>query len=275
MNLDAIHESFALKPEGEDRYTAPNATLGQVIFGGQLLGQSMIAAKVGHDDKEVKTVHTVFARGGKYDAPVEITVDRMHEGRAFASSSVTISQGDRLVTRSIVLLSADEDDVIRHADPAPDVAGPDDCPVGHFEIEGWDTRIVGGVDLLDPDAPVGPPDTQVWSRWALESGPRDVITNQAFMAFASDPYLIATAMRPHRGVGQAQAHKTLSTGVIGHTLTFHEPFDASEWLLMANHSPYAGRGRSYGRADVFTTDGRLVASFVQDNMIRSMGDRTW
>ena len=75
-------------------------------------------------------------------------------------------------------------------------------------------------------------------------------------------------MRPHAGVGQAQAHVTLSTGVVSHTLTFHEPFAAADWLLLSHHSPYAGRGRSYGRADVFRADGALVASYVQDAMIR-------
>jgi acyl-CoA thioesterase len=77
-------------------------------------------------------------------------------------------------------------------------------------------------------------------------------------------------MRPHRGVGQAQAHVTLSTGVISHTLTFHEPCPAHEWFLLSQRSPYAGHGRAYGRADVFRSDGVLAASFVQDAMIRPM-----
>jgi acyl-CoA thioesterase II len=75
-------------------------------------------------------------------------------------------------------------------------------------------------------------------------------------------------MRPHPGVGQAQAHVTVQTGVVSHTLTYHEPFSAGDWLLLAQRSPYAGRGRSYGRGDVFRTDGTLAASFVQDGMIR-------
>ena len=58
--------------------------------------------------------------------------------------------------------------------------------------------------------------------------------------------------------------------MVSHTLTFHEPFCAGDWILLAHESPYAGRGRSYGRANVFTEDGRLVASFVQDNMIRTI-----
>ena len=64
------------------------------------------------------------------------------------------------------------------------------------------------------------------------------------------------------------AHVSISTSVITHTLTFHEPFAAADWLLLSHHSPYAGRGRSYGQAEVFRTDGALVASYVQDAMIR-------
>ena len=126
---------------------------------------------------------------------------------------------------------------------------------------------VGGVDINDPDA-VGPAELDVWTRFA--GAPDHPGTSQALLAYATDGFLIGTAMRPHAGVGQAQAHKTLSTGVLSHTITFHEPFSVADWLLLSHHSPYAGRGRSYGRADVFTEDGRFVASFVQDNMIRAM-----
>jgi acyl-CoA thioesterase II len=123
------------------------------------------------------------------------------------------------------------------------------------------------VDTYRPDAPVGPAELFAWLRY--RGAPEDVASNQAILAWATDGFLIGTAMRPHAGVGQADAHKSLSTGVVGHTLTFHEPFTARDWLLLAHESPHAGAGRCYGRAHVFTRDGRLVASFVQDAMIRA------
>lgn len=271
LTIETLLASLRLEEVGPDSYRAPNAEAGHgVIFGGQLLAQSIVAAQRGHDDKRVKTVHTVFARGGRPDAPVEIAVDRMHAGRAFASSTVTISQGDRLCTRSLVLLSADEPDFISHADPAPTVAEPDEGAVRDGE-GAWQVRLAGDVDIDDP-ALVGPADLDVWTRFV--GAPADPVVDQALLAFATDGFLIATAMRPHEGVGQALAHKTVSTGVISHTLTFHEPAAAGEWLLLSHHSPYAGRGRSYGTADVFRADGALVASFVQDAMIRPLpGDR--
>ena len=81
--------------------------------------------------------------------------------------------------------------------------------------------------------------------------------------------MIGTALRPHPGFGQSLAHIEFNTTVLTHTLSFHEPFAADEWFLLDQEAPYAGRGRSYGRAHVWTSDGRLVASFVQDAMIRA------
>jgi acyl-CoA thioesterase len=265
----AILASFDLEELGPGRFRGQHAEMGHaVVFGGQLLAQSIVAALAGHDGKSVKTVHTVFARGGSPDAPVEIAVDRMHAGRTFASSTVTIGQGDRQCARSLVLLSADEPDFIRHADPAPTAQGPDGSARAGRDEGDWEVRIAGDIDVNDPAA-VGPADLDVWTRFV--GAPEDPAINQALLAFATDGFLIGTAMRPHKSVGQSQAHQALSTGVISHTLTFHDPFRAGDWLLLAQTSPYAGRGRAYGRADVFTADGRLVASFVQDSMIRQGG----
>lgn len=267
FTVQDIADSLAFEELGPDRYRAPNVEVGHnVVFGGQLLAQSMAAAVRGHDDKTVKTLHTVFARAASPDAGVEITVDRMHAGRAMASSTVTISQGDRLCTRSIVLLTADEPDLIRHGDGPRLASKPDDAaPIPEFGA--WEARTVGDADISDPDA-VGPAELDVWLRFP--GAPDDAFLSQALVAFASDGYLIGTAMRPHAGVGQALAHRTISTGVLSHTMTFHEPLAAADWLLFSHRSPYAGRGRGYGQADVFTTDGTLVASFVQDSLIRAM-----
>lgn len=262
----AILGALDLEPVGTGRYRAGHAELGHgVVFGGQLLGQTLVAAAVGHEGKRPKTVHTVFARGGSPDVPLDIEVEPIHAGRAFASSTVTISQGDRVCTRSLVLLTAEEPDFIRHADPAPDLDPPGDRP----DDGTWQVRVVGDVDIADPEA-VGPAELDVWTRFDGASG--DPLLDQALLAFATDGFLIGTAMRPHQGVGQSQAHRTVSTGVITHTLTFHEPVDAGAWMLLCHRSPYAGHGRSHGTAAVFGSAGELVASFVQDAMIRPMAE---
>ena len=264
--LSELLDCLDLQAAGPGRYRAANAGGGRdVIFGGQILGQSIVAATRDQPDKEVKTIHTIFARGGRVADPVEIQVDQMHSGRTFGSVTVTVSQGERLCARSLVLLHQPEPDLIRHAAPAPAVGPPESTSIREFEFKGYEMGIVGDVDISDPDA-TGPAELPVWVRF--KGAPDDLTTSQALLSWSTDGFLIGTAMRPHPGVGQSQAHLGISTGVISHTLTFHEPFRADQWMLLDQESPYAGRGRAYGRAHVFTGDGRHIASFVQDSMIR-------
>jgi len=265
--LSDLLNVLELEPAGEGRYTARNFGDGPglVVFGGQLLAQALVAGSLVDESKEVKSLHTIFARSGAVDQPLDIDVDVMHTGRAFASAAVSFSQDGKLCSRSLVLLSAEEPDLIRHQPARPDVESPAEATGSSHGGGWWEIRTCGGADINDPEA-VGPAELAVWMRFP--GAPDDVRTSQALLAYASDGFLIGTAMRPHPGVGQALSHVTISTTVLTHTLTFHEPFRAGDWMLVAHEAPYAGRGRSYGRAHVFTEDGRLVASFVQDNMIR-------
>ena len=263
-DLDAVLRVLDLAP-AEGGFTGSNLDEGGgVVFGGQILGQTVVAAARTQPAKEVQSVHTIFARSARGDQALSIDVEEMHGGRAFGSVTVTVRQGDRVCARSLVLLHAPDPDLIRHASDAPAVPAPDSLePRGHTPW--WDIRYDPAIDIGDPAA-TGPATLDVWTRFP--GAPDDLTTSQALLAYASDGFLIGTAMRPHRGVGQSMAHVSISTTVLTQTLSFHDPFDAGEWLLLAHESPYAGRGRSYGRANVFTADGRMVASFVQDNMVR-------
>ena len=265
--LKELLEVLDLEPVGEGRFRAQNFSEGPggVIFGGQLLAQSIVAGGTIDLTKEVKSIHTVFARGGDLSKPLDIEVEAMHTGRALASAAVTVRQGERLCTRSLVLLSAVEPDLIRHGVDVPPVGDPEETPRSSPEGSFWEVRVVGEVDISDPAA-VGPPELFVWVRFP--GAEAQGVVGQALLAYATDGFLIGTDMRPHEGVGQALSHVSISTSVLSHTLTFHEPVDAAQWHLLAQESPYAGRGRSYGRANIFSADGQVVASFVQDNMIR-------
>jgi hypothetical protein len=116
---------------------------------------------------------------------MDVSVERLHGGRAFASSTVTFSQDGRACARSMMLLSADEPDVIRHGDQ---------CSPGSVSAWGddgggvWQTVVAGGADVRDPDQ-VGPPDLDVWSRWV--DVPNDSPgTSQALLALSTEGFLI-------------------------------------------------------------------------------------
>jgi acyl-CoA thioesterase len=267
----AILTSLALEQVGEFRYrgeSVPSDTR-PVVFGGQLMGQMIMAATACLPGKDVRSLHAIFARAGTVTRPVDLDVDVMHSGRSLGSVSVTARQGDRLLSRGLLLLDAGEPDLIRHSLPMPDVAGPGLAVPQKWSEEGSEVRIVDGVDVMTPDV-TGPPELFVWTRFG--AAPDTLATHQALLSWYTDPFLIAAAMRPHDGIGQSMAHDTISTGVVTHTLSFHEPVKATEWLLLAQRSIFAGHGRTYGSGQVFTEDGRQVASFVQDNLVRAFGN---
>jgi len=266
-----ILKSLILEQTGASSYRGPSvpSEVRPVVFGGQLMGQMIVAATTSVPGKTVRSLHAIFARAGTVTQPVDLEVDVMHSGRALGSVSVTARQGDRLLSRGLLLLDAGEPDLIRHSEPKPAVAGPDETEKPKPWEEGAEVRIVDEVDLMTPDI-TGPPELHVWTKFS--HAPDDQAVHQALLSWYTDPFLIASALRPHDGVGQAMAHDTISTGVITHTLSFHEPVDATAWNLLANRSIYAGHGRTYGMGQVFTEAGQQVASYVQDNLVRAFRD---
>ncbi|HYB81035.1 MAG TPA: acyl-CoA thioesterase domain-containing protein [Mycobacterium sp.] len=273
FTIGGLLHALQLKQVGVDRYLAHNVDTGApVVFGGQLLAQSIVAALVGHEGKTVKTLHSVFARAGSPQEPLDIDVDPLHRGRAMASSTVTFRQGDRRCARSMVLLTADEPDVIRHADrPAAhcrldEASGRDPAEAG-----GWEVRIAA-VSTSTTLMPSGRPNST--SGPAFPAHP--TTNRRARPCWPTPPTASSSAppCDPIREWARPKRTRQSRQGCSATPITFCEPFSAAEWLLLSHHSPYAGRGRSYGRADAFREDGQLVASFVQDSMIRHLARRS-
>jgi acyl-CoA thioesterase II len=266
--LQQLLDVLELRPTGDHSYEATNLQLGggRTVFGGQILAQAVVAGAGVDPTKDVRSLHTIFARGASVEAPLEVVVDVAQVGRSFASATIMFRQGGKDCARSLVLLSSREPDLIRHQSDAPAEVVPEGAAALRHGPDFWELRMDPEVDLDDPLA-IGPAEVAVWARFP--GAPDDQTISRALLAYASDGFLIATAMRPHSGVGQSMAHVTISTTVITHTISFHEDIDAANWLTLQMASPYAGHGCSYGRGEVFDARGVQVASFVQDNMIRN------
>ena len=257
---------------GDGRWTAPHPDEDpekrDVVFSGQLLAQMlMIASAAAGGEKEAKSIHAIFARAGAYSAgPVEYLRDGLHAGRAWASDTITAAQGDRLLSRALVLMNVVEPDLMRHAVAMPDVPAPEDCepqPV-LMMFPGSEVR---PVDRPDARAADGAP---VAFHWVRPAAPfESVAEGQAVVAWCQPGFAIGTAMQAHPDeVKIGDSHRTISTGVIAHTAHFHDHAHPGEWLLVATTAPFAGNGRVYGSGSVFNRDGSLVATFGQDAMAR-------
>lgn len=233
------------------------------VFGGQILAQLIAAAFDASRGKSVKSMSIVFAREGETASPMRYRLDPQHAGRTFETISVTAFQGERVAAAGVVSLHTDEEGLHR-SDAPPDLGGPDDAVPVDLAMVPWDIRIVGGVDLGSRNP--GPASLQWWMRTPALPDQRHV--HQALLAHATDLTLIGTALRPFDGLSQADSTVALHTAVTSHSIWFHQPFRADEWLLVVQDSPVVACSRGFGRGDVFTRDGELVASFAQESMIR-------
>jgi acyl-CoA thioesterase len=269
MATDALPDVLQLDEIETGRYqvhqpdTSPEGR--DVVFGGQLLAQMLMAADAANAGaKDVKSIHAIFARAGTYTLPIELVVDQMQSGRTWASHAVTAVQNDRLLCRGLVLSSIDDPDLMRHGPVMPEAKAPGSGPAPFFAFDGTVTSDAGPADRSD-----GVPRSQFWHRY--EGHVDGVAANQAILSWATNGALIGLAMEPHQDtVDISQAHVSISTGVIGHTLNFHERFDVGDWLLINQEAIFAGRGRVHGRGTVWTEDGTLVATFSQDSMARKV-----
>ena len=254
-----------LRDKEQATYVGENLALNyHRVFGGQLLGQTVrAAAAAAGEGKVVKSLAQLFPREGDSATPITYTVTKHQEGRTFGSSAVVASQGEKTISLATVSLHTPDPGPER-SDPAPQVGAPEDAEPTELGMVPWETRVVGGVDLSDREA--GPATYQFWMR--APELPDDESLHQALLAHATDLTVIGTALRPIEGLSQADAQAKFASAVTSHNVWFHAPVRMDQWLLVDQCSPGLGQGRAFGRGDVWTQDGRLVASFAQESMIR-------
>jgi acyl-CoA thioesterase-2 len=229
------------------------------VFGGQLLGQFLRIACLSCPAKAVKSQHAVFAREGRADEPIRYQATRHHEGRSFATVTITARQSHGVVATSSICMHAAEDGPEHQSvDEVPAVLGPEHRLT--LDLIPWETRTA--VDLNATTT--GPPQIEVWMRTPAV----DPELAPALAAYATDLTLIGTALRPMDGVGQRGNGTAFTSAVTSHTIWFHRPFRTDGWLLLRQHSPVLAHGRSFGRGDMLAEDGTLVASYAQEALLR-------
>ena len=239
-----------------------------LIDASQALAQAIVAGTKSGDGKVVRRAGGVFCRPIRAESPIDFTVDIVHAGRSFTTAVVTVAQGDR--TNGVVTLMLDTPvaDVIRHPvqlpGSSPSTAIPYDMP-----LPGRELRLVGVVDPNDPDE-VGPPRLEAWLHY--DPIPTRDDLQRALLAHFTGHLSISTTMRGHRGIGTAMSHKTVSTAVMAIDISFHDPIAWDGWVLYDHESTAVGAGMSYVRGQIRDESGRLIASFVQDGLIKAFDD---
>jgi len=262
-----------VQPAGEGRFTStPRGDAGgrPVVEGSQLLGQAIVAASRLVPGRRAVSSSMVFVRAADAQAPYDLMLEAIATGRTFAAHAVRAVQGDRTCAAGTVLLDATAPDVIRHAEPPIDGSGPDDATPYDMGVTGRDLRIVDDAYTGDPGAPVGPPELDAWVRFRDVGD--DAALHAGLLAQFTGHLSIAAALRPHEGVGQDQAHVTLSTAINAISLSIHADVRVDRWLRYHHRSTFAGDGMTHAECRVHDETGALVASFTVDAMVRAFAD---
>jgi acyl-CoA thioesterase-2 len=257
---------------------------GPRVFGGQVIGQALIAAGRTVEERAPHSLHAYFLLPGDVDAPIVYQVERVRDGRSFSARRVQAIQHGRPILSMIASFQAPETG-LEHAAPMPDVPPPDSLPSATELNERWIAG-AGNVPrkaaeaLLAPSAvefrPVAPqnplapsprePRQAVWFR-AVDRVPDDPRLHSAILAYASDYHLVGTALRPH---GRSWFQRTMAVASIDHALWFHREARVDGWLLYVMDSPSAQGARGLARGLVYEAGGRLVASVAQEGLMREV-----
>jgi acyl-CoA thioesterase len=243
-----------------------------VVEGSQMLGQAVVAAGRLAPGRRPVWASMAFSRVADATVPLDFELDEVASGRTMSTYAVDVAQRGRRVASGTVLLDVTAPDVVRHEPEPPDVPGPDGSEPFDMSVTGRDLRIVDGAYTGDPDAPVGPPTLDAWVRFAAV--PDDPYLHAGLLAQFTGHLSIAAALRPHAGIGQDAAHRTLSTAVNAITIAFHADVRMDEWVLYHHRSTFAGDGMTHAECRVHTEAGALVASFTVEAMVRGFADGT-
>ncbi len=249
------------------------------IFGGQVVAQALAAAYRTVADRSCHSLHAYFLRPGDPAMPVIYEVDQARDGGSFTTRRVTAIQKGRQIFNMAASFHIAEESP-EHQHPMPD-APPPDTLTGREAIRRKmadrvaperradflrpspiEVREIGDYDLLDPK-----PSSDVnalWFRLVRPIEGSDVL-HQCLLTYATDMYLLGSALRPH---GQSWLTGQVMTASLDHTIWFHGPLNFNDWHLYTMDSPYSGGARGFNRGSIYAEDGRLVASVAQEGLIR-------
>ena len=249
------------------------------IFGGQVLAQALIAAGRSVDDRPAHSLQALFLRRGDPARPIDFEVERLRDGRAYSARRIVARQGERVLLTMQASFHRLEPGY-QHQSEAPTAAPPESLPTQSEAYEAARARIPERVagwasearafDLrhsVTPSYLGGEPGLETNLAWIRVPSrlPDDPLLHQALLAYASDLSLNDSALRPHTA-GPALAISDMSS--LDHAMWFHEAARADEWILFPQRSPKAAQGRGFATGEMYTREGRRIATLAQDSMMR-------
>lgn len=286
--LQDLVEVLSLERLEHNLFRGPSRNLGgRSTYGGQIVGQAMVAASHTVEDREPHSLHAYFLLPGDMTLPVVYEVERLRDGKSFSARQVKAIQRGRPILSMIASFHKSEPG-FEHQVPMPKVPPPDALRPWHELVQEWisqepdireEARAALTADFfiefrpVDPVNPLRPVKRgtrgAVWFK-ARTPLPDDAWLHRCVLAYASDYGLLGAALRPY---GRPWFEHNMIVASIDHTLWFHRPARADEWLLYVTDSNTAQAARGLSRGMIFDASGRLIASAAQEGLMRPVDER--
>jgi acyl-CoA thioesterase-2 len=248
------------------------------VFGGQVAAQALVAASRTVEIGRVHSLHAYFLRPGDPSAPILYDVDRIRDGRSFATRRVVAIQHGMAIFNLACSFHVEEEG-LEHATAMPDVPGPEDllpsggvppdrrvgAPLKYLDDHGLEIRFVDGPPWERSDAPRER--EQLWLRTREPIGELPIL-HAAIATFASDLTLISAILQRHGLSPWTTDHFAAS---LDHCMWFHRPLRVDEWLLYDQSSPAAHGALGLSLGSLYDRSGRLVATVAQEGLVRFTG----
>ena len=236
------------------------------LFGGQIIAQSLIAAaRTVADDYLPHSLHAYFLKPGDWKVPAVFEVDRIRDGRSFCTRRVVVIQQGAAIFNMDVSFHKREKGVTHQLRDPPAYSAPDE----QVMVDGLKQRpFLSFTENYKAKLERVPqtPEQHVWFK-ANGHAPDSLLLNMALLAYQSDEALLGTARLPHRG---SYAHENMQVASLDHSIWFHHPLSVGDWLLYSLDSPSSGNARGYTRGEIYTSNGVLVASCMQEGLMRML-----
>jgi acyl-CoA thioesterase-2 len=274
--VDALIELLDLEPIEVNvfRGRSPNEDR-QRVFGGQVAGQALVAAARTVEGMAVHSLHSYFLVPGDPTSPILYLVDRLRDTRSFTTRRVVAVQHGRPIFELSASFQRPEAGFDHQMAMPTGLPDPESLPDFKTRLAPWKAQLGEWYDRPRPidtrycnwqppdDRSPGPMLDNVWFR-AAGRLPDDPVLHTCVVTYSSDFTVLDTSVRPHGGSGLGDVFMAS----LDHAMWFHRPFRADDWLLYAQDTPSASGGRGLGRGMIFARDGSLVASVVQEGVIR-------
>ena len=257
LDLEQIEENLF-------RATHPEARKHR-LYGGQIMAQALMAsAQTVDSGRLVHSLHGYFLRPGDPKVPAVIKVERLRDGRSFSSRRALVVQRGEAIFSMDSSFQVPEVGREHQADlNRPDLVPPPEDKLPDYLYDSAFITWRHEFRRLQAQSPQ-PPEQFVWFKSNGEV-PNDPILQACLLVFESDNTLIGTSRLPHRGSFDRDKMQVAS---LDHAMWFHHAADVNEWLLYAQDSPSTSSGRGISRGSIYTEAGILVASTVQEGLIR-------